>query len=520
MKHIKIWTFGLWITFICVHSIEAQQNETSKPNIIYILADDLGYGEVGYQGQALIETPNIDALAASGMIFTDHYTGAPVCAPARAILLTGKHGGHAYIRGNDEWGHRGEVWDYAKAAKDPNLEGQRPLPRETETLAKILKQGGYKTGMVGKWGLGAPLSEGIPTNLGFDYFYGYNCQRQAHNLYPLHLWENDQKIFLNNELVVPGTKLDPDADPTNPESYKKYRQEDFAPDLIHQKALSFLEENKDEPFFLYYASPLPHLPLQAPKDLVDYYRQKIEERGPYDGSMGYFPNQFPRATYAAMISRLDQQVGELYQKLKELGLLENTLIIFTSDNGPTFTGGVDFEYFNSSSPFPNGRGLTKGSVYEGGVRVPMIASWVGKILPGSQTDHISIFYDVLPTLAELSGAETPGDADGISFLPTLLGHNQKAHDYLYWEYPEYGGQQAVRMGKWKAVRKNIQSEGNLRIELYDLDQDISEQSNLADQYPEIISKMEEIMRREHIESPLDRFKMEALGDKLSGTQSN
>ncbi len=508
------------IFFILLISFGCEQKPT-KPNIIYILADDLGYGEVGYQGQDKIHTPNIDALAKSGMIFTNHYTGAPVCAPARSIFLTGQHGGHTYIRGNDEWGHRGEVWNYAKAAVDPNLEGQRPLPKETLTVGKILQGQGYKTGLVGKWGLGAPLSEGIPNNLGFDYFYGYNCQRQAHNLYPPHMWENKTKVKLNNEVVVPGTKLDSLADPNSPESYARYTQPDFAPDLMHEKALSFVEENKEGPFFLYYASPLPHLPIQAPKEIVDQYREEFGDEAPYDGSRGYFPNQFPRATYAAMITRLDQHVGELVAKLEELGLRENTLIVFTSDNGPTFTGGVDFDYFESSAPFSNGYGRTKGSVYEGGVRVPMVASWPGTVQAGSESDLPSIFYDMMPTFCDLLGLEIPAETDGISFLPTLMGEEQsQTHDYLYWEYPEYGGQQAIRMGKWKAVRTNIKREGNLKIELYDLEKDILEQNDISDDHPEIVTQMEEIFKAEHIESPIDRFKMEALGDTMSESTTN
>jgi arylsulfatase len=426
--------------------------------------------------------------------------------------LTGKHGGHAYIRGNDEWRERGEVWDYAKAAADPNLEGQRPLPVGTITLASILQEQGYKTGIVGKWGLGAPLTESIPTKMGFDYFYGYNCQRQAHNLYPPHMWENENKIQLNNPIVVPSTKLDSGADLYDPASYEKYNQKDYAPTLMHDKALSFIEENKDEPFFLYYASPLPHVPLQAPFDDVEKYESEIGDEAPYDGSKGYFPNRYPRATYAAMISLLDQQIGEVREKIRALGLEENTIIVVTSDNGPTYTGGVDFDYFESSSPFTNGYGRTKGFVYEGGIRIPMLVSWPGKVVAGSKTDHISAFYDVLPTICDLLGVTVPQDTDGKSFLPTLLGKEQEAHEYLFWEYPEYGGQQAVRMGKWKAIRQNIIKEGNLEIELYDLSIDPKEQNNIADANPEIIQKMKEIMKKEHSTPALDRFKMAALED--------
>ncbi|SFO05025.1 arylsulfatase [Algoriphagus ornithinivorans] len=498
---------------IVLFSLACNSKEThlSKPNIVLILADDLGYGEVGYNGQEIIQTPQIDQLAAEGKIFTNFYTAAPVCAPARCMLLTGLHSGHAYIRGNDEWRERGEVWDYAKAANDPNLEGQRPLPSGTLTIAKILQQNGYQTGIVGKWGLGAPLSEGIPTNLGFDYFYGYNCQRQAHNLYPPHLWENETKILLNNQLVVPSTKLDSLADPMDPSSYKRFQQTDYAPDLMHEKALAFIENNKDQPFFLYYASPLPHLPLQVPSENMEDYQKVIGDEQYYDGSKGYFPNRYPRATYAAMISLLDKQVGEIRAKLEDLGLSENTLIIVTSDNGPTYTGGVDFDYFKSSDPFSNGYGRTKGFVYEGGIRVPMLVNWPGKIKSGTVTDHVSALYDLLPTICELIGAKIPVDTDGKSFLSTLLGKRQEPHKYLYWEFPEYGGQQAVRMGKWKAVRQNLK-EGKIQTELFDLEADPKELHDLASQFPEIVSKMEEIMKKEHSPSSIERFRLEALGD--------
>ncbi|WP_100629007.1 arylsulfatase [Algoriphagus formosus] len=497
------------IALFAAFSCQPAEQKPQKPNIVLILADDLGYGEVGFNGQKLIKTPHMDALAASGKIFTNHYTAAPVCAPARGMILTGLHSGHAYIRGNDEWRERGEVWDYAKAAADPNLEGQRPLPAETQTIAKILQQNGYKTALVGKWGLGGPLSEGIPTNLGFDYFFGYNCQRQAHSLYPPHLWENETKVTLNNELIVPGTKLDSLSDPMNLDSYAKYFQPDYAPDVMHQKALSFLEENSEQPFFLYYASPLPHLPLQAPKELIMEYVEIFGEEDPYDGSKGYFPARYPRATYAAMISLLDQQIGELRKKVEEMGQLENTIFILTSDNGPSYTGGVDFEFFESSAPFSNGYGRTKGFVYEGGIRVPMVVNWPGKVDAGTQSDHASVFYDLMPTFCELIGVAVPDETDGKSFLPAILGQEQEPHDYLYWEFPEYGGQQAVRMGQWKAVRQKLK-EGVIQTELYDLSSDPQEQNDVSDQYPEILSQLEEIMKNEHQTSSIERFQIPVL----------
>ena len=496
--------------FSCAEKEDKDIVEIQQPNILFILADDLGYGEVGYQGQKKIQTPNIDALAASGKIFTNHYSAAPVCAPARCMFLTGKHGGHAYIRGNDGMTERGDVWDYVKASSDPNLEGQRPLPANTQTLAKLLQGAGYKTGIVGKWGLGGPLTEGVPSNLGFDYFYGYNCQRQAHNLYPPHLWENETKITLNNDLIAPRTLLDSLADPNDPKSYARYEQNDYAPILMHEKALTFMEENQAKPFFLYYASPLPHLPLQVPDEERTKYIEKFGEETPYDGTKGYFPNQYPRATYAAMITLLDQQIGELRDKLDELGLLENTLIVITSDNGPTYTGGVDFDYFESSAPFSNGYGRTKGFVYEAGVRVPMLVNWPGKVEAGSKSDHISILYDWLPTFCELVGIPIPSDSDGESLLGAILGNAQKEHEYIFWDYPEYGGQQAIRMGDWKAIRQNIKKDGNLEIELYNLANDPKEQNNVAIDNPEILKKMESIFEKEHDKPEVNTFLMPVL----------
>ncbi len=496
---------------IILFGCSVKKQVVTKPNIIYILADDLGYGELGVYGQEKILTPNIDKLAKNGMMFTQYYSGSPVCAPSRDVLLTGKHTGHAYIRGNDEWKERGDVWDYAKASADPNLEGQRPILKGTITIGRLLQKAGYKTGIFGKWGLGGPLTEGRPNLQGFDYFYGYNCQRQAHNLYPPHLWENEKKIILNNELVVPNTKLEKGADPYDEKCYARFQQNDYAPEKIHEKALAFIKQNKDKPFFLYYASPLPHVPLQIPREYVDKYRKIFGDEEPYLGDKGYFPNRYPRAAYAAVISYLDSQVGELVSTLKELGIYENTLIIFSSDNGPTYTGGVDYSFFNSARPFKNGYGRTKGFVYEGGIRVPMIASWSNHIKAGSTSDHISAFYDVLPTLCDIANVEIPKNVDGISFKPTLLNRQQQKHDHLYWEFPSHKGQQAVRMGKWKGIRKNI-FDGNMEIELYDLEKDLREEKNVAEQYPEVVKKIKQIMKEEHEPSTIKKFQFKQLGD--------
>ena len=494
------------VTILQLHSVYSE-----KPNIVYILADDLGYNELGCYGQDTIETPNIDALAASGIRFTQHYSGSPVCAPSRCVLMTGKHTGHAYIRGNDEWGERGDTWNFAKAVEDPNLEGQRPLPVGTKTIGSLLQGVGYKTAIVGKWGLGAPLTNSIPTKMGFDFFYGYNCQRQAHTFYPKHLWKNEEKDWLDNELVVPGTKLAEGADPSDPASYSKYRLSEYAPELMLEEALGFVRENKESPFFLYFASPIPHVPLQAPEKWVEYYQEKLGPEEPYLGNRGYFPDRTPRATYAAMVSYLDEQVGDIVSELKKLGLYENTLILFSSDNGPTYNGGSDSAYFDSASPFKSEYGWAKGFSTEGGIRVPMVASWEGTIKGGRTSQHVSAFWDVLPTLCELSGAPVPSDVDGLSFVPTLLGEPQEPHEFLYWEFPAYEGQQAVRMGDWKALRKGI-FKGNMDLELYNLKTDPREQFDVSKENPDVVAKIEAIMKTEREPAVLERFKIKQLGD--------
>ncbi len=488
-----------------------QQPFNNKPNIIYILADDLGYGELGVYGQEIIETPHIDALANDGMLFTDHYSGSPVCAPSRSVFMTGQHTGHTPIRGNDEWKERGDTWNYQAMFDNPFLEGQRPIPDSTITIAEVLKSAGYSTGMVGKWGLGAPTTEGLPNKQGFDFFYGYNCQRQAHTLYPMHLWRNDERHLLSNKNVPPHANLEDNTDINDPLSYSDFELIDYAPELMHNEALNFIDKNQNKPFFLYYASPLPHVPLQAPKRWVDYYQSKIGSEEPYTGK-SYFPNLTPRATYAAMISYLDEQVGDLIKKLKDIGQYENTLVIFTSDNGPTYAGGADTPFFDSAKPFKTEYGWAKGFVHEGGIRVPMIASWPGRIKRGSRSNHISAFQDMMPTFCDIIGISIPNNTDGISMKPTLFGKNQSnTHEYLYWEFPAYKGQQAVRMGKWKAIRRNI-FDGNMKIELYDLNSDYREQNDVASAHPEIILKIKNFMVDSHTRSHLERFHFSQLGD--------
>ena len=380
----------------------------------------------------------------------------------------------------------------------------------------MLQEAGYDTGFVGKWGLGGPLTEGIPNEQGFDFFFGYNCQRQAHTYYPVHLWRNRDKVPLDNDMVPPHTPLDDGADPNDPASYARYRLNEYAPDLLLDEALEFLGRERTGPFFLYFASPIPHLPLQAPEQWVKYYQEKLGPEEP-STSERYFPNRTPRATYAAMISTLDEQVGQLMEKLDELGLRDNTLVLFSSDNGPAWVevvwGDDDTAFFDSARPFRSDRGWGKGSVREGGIRVPMIATWPGHVAAGETTDHISAFWDILPTFAEVAGATAPEDIDGISFAPLLTGRpdEQQEHELLYWEFPSYGGQQALRLGQWKGIRRNM-FDGNLDIELFNLDADPREEDDVASENPDIVARIEAIMKEERTPPSIERFRFEVLGD--------
>ena len=368
--------------------LQAEENSNRKPNIVLIMADDLGWQEIGVMGQKKIRTPNIDNLATKGMRFNQFYSGSAVCAPSRCNLITGKHGGHAYIRNNREIKNKGDIFG-----------GQLPLPEGEIGLAKILKSVGYTTGCFGKWGLGAVGTTGDPLNQGFDRFYGYNCQRHAHNLYPKYL-VNDQE----NELLPGNTRSN--------------TGEIYAPQRIADEMLEFVSKNKKQPFFLYYPTVLPHLPLQAPKEDIEEYKGLWPET-PYNGR-SYQPHPTPRACYAAMISFLDKQIGRLMALLKNLNLDRNTIVMFTSDNGSThLRSQVDYDFFDSVGPL---RGL-KGSLYEGGIRVPFIAHWPGKIRSDQQSDHLAANYDLLATIAEIVDVQTTMDTDGTSFLPLLLNKN-------------------------------------------------------------------------------------------------
>jgi len=454
-------------------SCSSATNKEPLPNIVFILADDLGYGDLSCYGQKNFSTPNIDRIAAQGMLFTQHYTGCTVSAPSRSSLMTGLHTGHTPIRGNKGW--------------EP--EGNWPLPANSFTVGKMLQSKGYTTGAFGKWGLGFIESEGDPNLQGINEFYGYNCQSLAHNYYPDHLWHNHEKILL------------PENDSSKTGSYSA--------DLIHKAALNFIETNKEKPFFLFYPTTIPHAELSAKEEYMNKFRGKFlpekSFKGVDDGPtfrLGTYGSQTEaHAAYAAMITQLDDYVGEILTKLTELGIEKNTIVIFASDNGPHLEAGADPDYFNSNGDL---RGF-KRDMYEGGIRTALLVKWPGKVKEGSKSDHISAFWDILPTFAEITGAEVTAEIDGISFLPELLGKKQKQHDYLYWEFHEQGGKTAIRMGKWKAVKLNIDKPDKTVTELYDLSTDNGETSNVAEANPEIVKKLEELMKQAHKPSEVFPF---------------
>lgn len=456
MKSLSLLT----LVFLAAPLLSAEK----KPNVILILADDLGRAELGSYGQKKIRTPSLDRLATQGMRFTQAYSGSPVCAPSRCCLMTGKHTGHAWVRDN----------------KATPPEGQSPLPASEVTLAELMKKEGYTCGAIGKWGLGMFDTEGSPLKQGFDFFFGYNCQGHAHNHYPKYLYRNDERFELEGN---DGGRIG----------------KQHSHDLFERETLAFVRANKDKPFFLYLPYTIPHLALQVPEETLKEYRGKFEEK-PYDGKRGYQAHDTPRAAYAAMVTHMDRTIGKLLALLKELDLEENTIVLFSSDNGPATQGaaGTDSEFFESRGGL---RGY-KGEVYEGGLRVPLIVRWPGKIKVETISDHVCYFPDMLPTLLELVGAaKTPQGLDGISFVPALFGKEQKTHAHLYWEFPSYTGQQAVRMGNWKGLRRNM-NKGNLKLELYDLADDAGEQKDVAAKHPEIVRKIEAIMEKEHTRSQL------------------
>ncbi|WPO36719.1 arylsulfatase [Flammeovirgaceae bacterium SG7u.111] len=456
--------------------VNEEEAPSRRPNIIYILADDLGYGDLSCYGQQNFSTLNIDKLAERGMKFTQHYSGSTVCAPSRSSLMTGLHTGHTPIRGNKGW----------------KPEGQWPLPAEAFTIAEMLKEAGYATGAFGKWGLGFVDTEGAPHNQGFDEFYGYNCQSLAHNYYPFHLWHNTEKVILEGN-EGKGTAV-------------------YAPDPTHQHALKFMEDNKDKEFFMYYPTAIPHAELVAPESYMEKYRGKFLPEKAYKGvdegerykKGPYASQEESHAAFAAMVNYLDDQVGEIVAKLKELGIEDNTIIVFTSDNGPHLEGGADPDYFDSNGILTG----YKRDLYEGGIRVPMIVWWPEKVKAGSQTDHVSAFWDVMPTVAEIVGVEKPQNIDGISFMPTLTGEKEQVqHEYLYWEFHEKRGRQALRQGDWKLLRYDVKKSPGKPYELYNLKNDPSEKNNLAGENPEKLQELIGLLEGARTESEVFSFKV-------------
>jgi arylsulfatase A-like enzyme len=463
--------FGLFSISPCA---SAPQSENSPPNVIFILADDLGYGDLGVFGSKLIKTPHLDQLAAKGMVLTDFYSGATVCAPSRGVLMTGKHTGRAWVRGN--------------AGNNP----KQTLPTDAVTVADIFQQAGYATALCGKWGIGEENTSGHPNVQGFDYFYGYLNQRHAHNYFPEFLYRGQERVPLKNK-SHPDWLARKKADNLDDDGAGwAIEKIDYAPDLIHAEAINWLEKTVDagSPFFLYYASTIPHANNEAGRGLGD--GQEIPDYGIY--AEKDWPN--PDKGQAAMITYLDARVGELVAFLEEKGIAENTLIIFSSDNGHHKEGGNDPEFFDANGPL---RGM-KRDLYDGGVRVPTLACWPGTTPPGSISDHPAYFGDFLATACDITGTDVPPDTQSISFLPTLEGKpkKQEQHDYLYWESYEKGGKQAVRFGKWKALRQPMITGA---IELYDVSNDLGEGTNLAAQYPEIVAQAEKFMLEAHVDHP-------------------
>ncbi|MBL8722393.1 MAG: arylsulfatase, partial [Planctomycetes bacterium] len=456
------------------------------------MADDLGYRELGCFGQQRIATPHIDALAAQGMRLTRHYSGAPVCAPSRCVLMTGKHPGHAAVRDN----------------KEAQPEGQWPLPAGEVLWPALLQGAGYATGAFGKWGLGMFGTSGDPLRRGFDHFYGYNCQRHAHSYWPAYLWDDDQRVPLRNEPPVPGRgRLRDGQDAGDPKSYAQFFGSDYAPDRILAAAVAFVAAHRERPFCLYYPSVLPHLALQVPETEVAVYAGKFAET-PYLGQNGYTPHRTPRAAYAAMVSRFDAEVGTLVAALEQAGIAGRTLVVVTSDNGATHSpvGGTDVDFFASCGEL-RGR---KGSLYEGGVRVPTVVRWPGVVPAGSESEFLSGFEDWLPTLAALCGARVPEGCDGISLLPTLRGERQEPRRFLYREFAGYGGWQAVWMGDHKLVRRNLQEPSKALRELYDLRTDPGETRDLATEQAERLAAFEVVLAAEH--QPSATFPLRAVDE--------
>ena len=443
----------------------ARSEATSQPNIIYILLDDAGYGDLSCYGQTKFLTPNIDRLASEGMKFTNHYSGSTVCAPTRSVIMSGLHTGHTPSRGN----------------REIKPVGQFPIPATTFTIAEALKKAGYATGAFGKWGLGNPGSEGDPIHQGFDRFFGYNCQRNAHTYYPTWLFDDLRKIELDGKT--------------------------YAHDLIMDKAVEWIDRQHKNPFFCFLPVTIPHAAMHVPEKYAAPFREKFPE---FENKVGRYGNnkpfaKNPAAQFAGMMTALDEGIGRVLKSLKKHQIDQNTIVLLSSDNGPHKEGGHMPNYFNSNGGL---RGF-KRDLYEGGIRCPLLVRWPGKVEAGSTSNHISAHWDLFPTFCELAGTNPPEGLDGISFLPTLLGKEQEKHEHLYWEFYEGGGKRAVRIGKWKAVQNQVNRKGkDAPIEIYDLESDRAETSDLAAQNSELIARIQKIFERSHTPSPLWKFKWE------------
>lgn len=460
------------LTTVDAQAAGTKANQSDKPNIIFIMADDLGYAHLGCYGQQKIKTPNIDRLAFEGMRFTQVYAGCNVCAPCRSVLMTGLHMGHTPVRGNS---------------------GGISLRDSDVTVAEMLKQAGYVTGGFGKWGIGDARTPGVAHKQGFDEFFGYYDQVHAHSYYPPYLWHNDRKYPL------------PGNSGRASDGLTGEKRGQYSHDEMMAKALDFIRRHQHKPFFCYVPSTIPHTELLVPDDSIKQYEGKFQEPKPYVTESKHYSDQLrPRTAFAAMVSRLDREVGRMMDLLKELGLDEKTIVFFTSDNGGQGGGGPDPEFFQANGAL---RGY-KGMMYEGGLRVPMIVRWPGQIKRGSVNDHVWYFADVMPTLCELADVAPPQHTDGISVVPTLIGSDgQKLHEYLYWERSNFNPKtglirpaslvQAVRMGNWKGIRKRP----NAALELYDLAKDIGETTDVAQTHPDIASRIEMIMKTAHTDPP-------------------
>ncbi len=448
--------FQLFTSILATPTAVVAQNV--QPNIIFILADDMGIGDAGVYGQQIFKTPNIDALAKRGVQFMHHYSGSTVSAPSRCVLLTGKHTGNAAIRGN-------------KGEKTALGEFDLSLPANEVTVAEILKQNGYQTFCVGKWGLGGPETQGSPIKQGFDDFFGYLSQGAAHRFYPEYLYENEKKVPLNGE-------------------YSHY--------TIMRKGLEYITKNGDKPFFGYFAITPPHADLDIP-DLGQYDNKFPEKPFINNRDRGYKTQLQPKAAYAAMITEIDNNVGQIIDLLKEKGIYENTIVIFSSDNGVHNVGGNDPEFFDSNGPF---RGY-KRDLYEGGIRAPFIVSWPAQIKTPFYSYHVSAFWDFLPTVCDIVGAKAPKGIDGISYLPQLINNakGQKKHKYIYFEFFEQGGKQSIlRKDGWKLVRLQVNNAEKTYEELYNIYNDPAENANVMNQYPKIAMQLRKAMAAQRTEN--------------------